>query len=50
MADKFMMMIHKITPSVDRNYWLKGWDSISLKPTKHKVTKVVKLTNKKTVS
>ena len=43
------MMIHKITPSVDYNKWLKHLDT-QLNNSKFTiVTKVVKSTNKKTL-
>ena len=49
------MMIHKINPAVDYNYWLKRLDSGTQhnKPTNRnsiKVPKVVEPTNKKTLS
>ena len=28
---KFLIIINKITPVVDYNYWLKSYDTISLK-------------------
>ena len=46
------MMIHKIAPSVDKNYWLKILDTHLNETTNQdsiKVLKVVKLTNKKTL-
>ena len=46
------MLTHKITPSVDYNYWLKRLDTQFNKPTIQKslkVPKVVKPTNKKTL-
>ena len=56
MEDKLMYiptkMIHKITPSVDYNQWLKRWDTQSNKPTNQNpitVPKVVKPTNKKSL-
>ena len=45
------MMIHKTTPSVDYNQWLKRLDNKLNEPTKQKsikVPKVVKSMNKKT--
>ena len=48
MTDKFMV-IHKITPSVDYNHWLKCLDTQLNEPTYQKVPKVVKPTNKKTL-
>ena len=50
MVDK--LMIHKNTPSVDYNYWLKRLDAQlneSTSPNSFKVPKVVKPTNKKTL-
>ena len=52
MADKFMypMMINKITPSVDYNYWLNCFGTQLTEPTNKislKVLKFVKPTNKK---
>ena len=53
MADKLMynytslIMIHKITPSVDYNYWLKRLDTTNQNSIK--VLKVVEPTNKKTL-
>ena len=44
------MMIHKIAPSVDKNYWLKLLDTHLDETTNQntiKVLNVVKLTNKK---
>ena len=55
MAEKilYMMMIHKITPSVDKNKWLKRLNTQLNETTNHdlftKVPKVVKPTNKKTL-
>ena len=46
------MMIHKITPAVDYNYWYKRLDTQLNKSNNHnltKVPKVVNLTNKKTL-
>ena len=46
------MMIHKITPSVDYNYWWKRLETQLNKPTNQNLIKgpnVVKLTNKKTL-
>ena len=46
------MMKHKITHSVDYNYWLKRLDTQLNKPTNQnliRVPKVVKPTNKKTL-
>ncbi len=46
------MMIHKITLSVDKNWWLKSFDTQLNEPTNQKsiiVPKVVKTTNKKTL-
>ena len=46
------MMKHKITPSVDKNLWLKRLNAQLNKPTNQnsvKVPKVIKLTNKKTL-
>ena len=51
MAEK--LMIHKITPSVDYNYWLKNFDTQLIEPTNKnliKVPKVLEQTNKKTLS
>ena len=45
-------MMHKITPSVEYNYWLKCLDiELNIKTTKNsiKVPKVVDATNKKTL-
>ena len=56
MADEIMHItnndIHKINISVDYNYWLKRFDTWLNEPTNQnsiKVTKVVNLTNKKTL-
>ena len=55
MADKLctsQMMIHKITPSVDYNKWLKRLDAQLNEPTNQIsiiVPKVAKQTNKKTL-
>ena len=35
-----LMKIHKITPSVDYNYWLKGLDTLLYEPTNKNSTKV----------
>ena len=46
------MLIHKITPSVDYNSWLKRLDPQLTKPTNQnsiKVPKVVEPSNKKTL-
>ena len=46
------MMTHKITPSVDYNYWLKRLNSQLNEPTNQdliEVPKVVETTNKKTL-
>ena len=42
------MMIHKFTPSVDYNYWLKHLINESTNQNSMKTPKVAKLTNKKT--
>ena len=50
MAEKFM--IHKITPSVDYNWWFKRLDTQLNESTNQniiKVFKVVNITNKKTL-
>ena len=49
MADKFMkspILIHKINPSIDYNYWLRSLDT-QLNQNSMKVPKVDKPTNKK---
>ncbi len=45
------MIIHKITPSVDYNLWLKRFDTQHNEPTNQisKVSKVIKPMNKKTL-
>ena len=42
-------MIHKITQSVDYNYWLKRLDAQLNEPTNKNTIRVVKPTNKKTL-
>ena len=42
-------MIHKITLSVDNNYWLKFLDTKFVEPTNQVPMKVVKPTNQKTL-
>ena len=58
MTDKLMyivrtyMLIHKIIPSVDYNYWLKRFDTQQNEPTNQNsinVPKVVQPTNKQTL-
>ena len=44
------MIIHKITPSIDYNWWLKRLDTQLVEPTNpnlFKVFKIIKTTNKK---
>ena len=52
MTDKYPMLIHKITHSVDYDWWLKRLDTQLDKPTNQnplKALKVVKPTNEKTL-
>ena len=54
MADKLMqspMLIHKVTPSVDYNWWLKRLDTQLNKPVNQNLIKVPKLSQRiKTLS